>query len=57
MLPAIAVYAGYLSKTHHFVKAVVVVLALTQAGLMVSHNSVVTYDDAPRGLPVARRAR
>ncbi|MHB8682706.1 MAG: hypothetical protein ACYC9X_00070 [Dehalococcoidia bacterium] len=50
LLPAIAVYAGYLSKTHHLVKAAVVVLALTQAALMVSHNSVVTYDDATRGL-------
>lgn len=50
MLPAIAVYAGYVSKTHHLIKAAVVVLTLTQAALMVSHNSVVTYDDGTRGL-------
>ena len=50
MLPAVAVYVGYLSKTHNLVKVAVVALALTQAVWLIGGNNVVTHVDATRGL-------
>lgn len=50
MLPAVAVYAGYLSKTHNVVKIAVVALALAQAVWLIGGNSVVTYVEATRAL-------
>jgi hypothetical protein len=50
MVPAVAVYAGYLAKTHNVVKVAIVAAVLAQAVWLIGGNNVVTYVDATRGL-------
>ena len=50
MVPAVAVYAGYLAKTHNLVKVAIVAAALAQGVWLIGGNNVVTHVDATRGL-------
>ncbi len=50
LLPAFAVFAGYLAAAHRLVAAVVVVTLATQSVLLVKAGNVVSYVDATRGL-------